>query len=292
MSLEKVSANRVANGVLTKYKFPSTSLGLDTNVNVYVPDGADKSPVPVLFYLAGLTCTEDTGAQKGGLFNMAGKHRIALVFPDTSPRGAGVEGEDDDWQLGTGAGFYINANNPKWKHYNMYDLVAKELPDVLSKAGLGLDMSRLSITGHSMGGHGALSLYLKDPARFKSCSAFAPICNPSVVPWGQGAFSNYLVAKTKSSPPAEWLAHDASHLLAASQAEKLNILVDVGTDDQFLKAGQLTPEALEAAYEERKKSRKSDDFTLRRQEGYDHSYYFISTFSPEHVEFHAKYLNA
>ncbi|CAK9779986.1 putative Carboxylesterase [Cutaneotrichosporon oleaginosum] len=292
MSLEKVSANRVANGVLTKYKFPSSALGLETSVNVYVPDGAEASPVPVLFYLAGLTCTEDTGAQKGGMFNSAGKHRIALVFPDTSPRGAGVEGEDDDWQLGTGAGFYINATNPKWKHYNMYDLIAKELPEVLGAASLGLDFSRFSITGHSMGGHGALTIYLKDPARFRSCSAFAPICNPSRVPWGQGAFGAYLLTRTRSSPPAEWLPHDASHLLAQSDAEKLNILVDVGTADQFLTAGQLTPEALEQAYEERKKKGRSDDFDLRRQEGYDHSYYFISTFSPEHVDFHAKYLNA
>lgn len=174
----------------------------------------------------------------------------------------------------------------------MYDLVAHELPDVLAASALGLDFSRFSITGHSMGGHGALTIYLKDPARFRSCSAFAPICNPARVPWGQGAFGAYLTARTRSDPPAEWLAHDASHLLAGSEAEALNILVDVGTADQFLAAGQLTPEALEAAHKERENKGRRDDFTLRRQEGYDHSYYFISTFAPEHVAFHAKYLNA
>lgn len=161
----------------------------------------------------------------------------------------------------------------------MYDLIVKELPSVLKSANLGLDFSRWSITGHSMGGHGALTIYLKNPSLFKSCSAFAPICNPSKVPWGEGAFSNYLVARTRSSPPAEWLEHDATHLLAGSQAPagSLNILVDVGTADQFLSAGQLTPETLERAAEERAKSSGAkDDFKLRRQEGYDHSYYFVS----------------
>ncbi|TXT08712.1 hypothetical protein VHUM_02840 [Vanrija humicola] len=291
MTLTTSSTNRVAGGTLTKYTFPSASLGgLSTAVNVYVPDGATAAPV--LFYLAGLTCTEDTGAQKGGLFNSAGKEGIALVFPDTSPRGAGVEGEDADWQLGTGAGFYIDATAEKWKkHYNMYSFVVDELPRVLKEAKLGLDFSRWSITGHSMGGHGALSIYLKNPGLFKSASAFAPIANPAVVPWGIGAFGAYLGGEASDPAPAAWLAHDASHLLANSSAPKgsLHLLVDVGTADQFLTAGQLTPEALERAAA----ARGADgELQLRRQEGYDHSYYFISTFSPEHVAFHAKYLKA
>lgn len=140
VKLEKVSANKVADGTLTKYKFPSSSLHLDTQVNIFVPSSASSSsPAPVLFYLAGLTCNEDTGAQKGGILNSAAKEGIAVVFPDTSPRGAGVEGEDDDWQLGTGAGFYLNATAEKWKkHYNMYDLVVEEIPAVLKEADLGL----------------------------------------------------------------------------------------------------------------------------------------------------------
>jgi len=144
VQLEKLSANKVADGTLTKYKFPSSSLQLDTQVNVFVPASANSSsPAPVLFYLAGLTCNEDTGAQKGGILNTAGKEGIAVVFPDTSPRGAGVEGEDDDWQLGTGAGFYLNATAEKWKkHYNMYDLVVEEIPAVLKEADLGLVCNR------------------------------------------------------------------------------------------------------------------------------------------------------
>ncbi|KAL1405980.1 hypothetical protein Q8F55_007663 [Vanrija albida] len=291
-ALTATSSNRVAGGTLTKYTFPSASLGgLTTAVNVYVPDGAAAAPAPVLFYLAGLTCTEDTGAQKAGLFNSAAQHGVALVFPDTSPRGAGVDGEEADWQLGTGAGFYIDATEEKWsKSYNMYSLITDELPAVLGAAGLGLDFSRWSITGHSMGGHGALSIYLKNPSRFRSASAFAPIANPAAVPWGIGAFGAYLGGESVSANPT-WLEHDSSALLAGSKAApgSLHILVDVGTADQFLAAGQLTPEALEQAAEKRG---AAGELTLRRQEGYDHSYYFISTFSPEHVAFHAKYLKA
>ena len=166
VSLEQKSSNNVSTGTLTKYSFQSTFLNLPTSFNVFVPGSASKSsPVPVLFYLAGLTCNEDTGAQKGGILNTAGQEGIAVVFPDTSPRGAGIEGEDEDWDFGTGgflmlwsvliigAGFYLTATDPKWrKHYNMYDLVVKELPAVLKEADLGIDTSRMSIMGHSMGG--------------------------------------------------------------------------------------------------------------------------------------------
>ncbi|ODN81075.1 S-formylglutathione hydrolase [Cryptococcus amylolentus CBS 6039] len=284
VQLEKVSSNKVAGGFVTKYKFPSTSLSLPTQFNLFVPSNTSSGPVPVLFYLAGLTRTEDAGAQLGGFSNKAGEEGIALVYPDTSPRGAQVEGEDDDWQLGTGAGFYINATNDKWKkHYNMYDLVVKELPEVLKEADLGLDFSRWSIMGHSMGGHGALSIYLKNPGLFKSASAFAPICNPSVVPWGINAFKNYINASTHSNPPSEWLEHDSTVLLERFEGQA-NILIDVGTDDHFLKAGQLTPESIEKL--------GKPGVEVRRQEGYDHTYFFVSTFAPDHIAFHAKALKA
>ncbi|WVQ82715.1 S-formylglutathione hydrolase [Cryptococcus sp. DSM 104549] len=284
-ALEKLSSNRVSTGRLTKYKFPSTSLALPTQFNLFVPSSASSSsPVPVLFYLAGLTCNEDTGAQKGGFLNKAGEEGLAVVFPDTSPRGAGVEGEDDDWQLGTGAGFYLNATAEKWKkHYNMYDLVVKELPEVLKEADLGLDLSRVSIMGHSMGGHGALSLYLKNPGLYKSASAFAPACNPSRTPWGINAFNNYLLTRTRSHPPSEWWPYDSSMLLSSYEGTP-KILVDVGTEDQFYKDGQLEPQTLTEAGKE--------GVEVRMQDGFDHSYYFISTFAPEHVAYHAKHLKA
>ncbi|ORX37429.1 putative Carboxylesterase [Kockovaella imperatae] len=293
--LEQVSSNRVSTGTLTKYAFESTSLGgLKTNVNVFVPfTNKPASPVPVLFYLAGLTCNEDTGAQKGGLFNKAGEEGLALVLPDTSPRGAGIEGEDDDWDFGTGAGFYLNATADKWKkHYNMYDLVVEEIPKVLKEADLGLDFDKVSIMGHSMGGHGALTLYLKNLDKYTSASAFAPACNPSRTPWGTKAFQNYLLTRTRSSPPSEWTPYDASHLLSSIDAPKgsLRMLVDTGSADDFLKKGQLEPDALKEAA--KASGRGEDEVQIRLQDGYDHSYYFISTFSPEHIAFHAKHLKA
>ncbi|KAL7419301.1 hypothetical protein Q5752_006138 [Cryptotrichosporon argae] len=294
--LEKVSSNRVSTGTLTKYKFPSAALGgLSAQCNVFVPAAASRAaPVPVLFYLAGLTCNEDTGAQKGGFLNTAGEEGIAVVFPDTSPRGAGVDGEDDDWQLGTGAGFYMNATDPKWaKHYNMYDHVVKELPAVLKVAELGLDFSRWSVFGHSMGGHGALTIYLKTPELFRSCSAFAAASNPSRTPWGINAFTNYLAVPAPAPgapPPAEWLTHDATHLLSSSRADAgaLRILSDYGGADQFLANGQLEPAALEAAA----RDSGHNGVRVRVHHGFDHSYYFVSTFAPEHVRFHAQFLKA
>jgi len=223
----------------------------------------------------------------------AGEEGVAVICPDTSPRGAGIEGEEEEGDLGTGAGFYLNATDEKWKkHYNMYDLIVKEIPKVLKEADLGLDWSRVSIMGHSMGGHGALSLYLKNTEMFKSASAFAPACNPSKTPWGVKAFKNYLSTVTKSSPPSKWLEHDSSHLLSTTKAPagSLHVLVDVGTKDDFLKKGQLEPQTLEEAA--KASGRKDGEVEVRMQDGFDHSYYFISTFSPEHVRWHAKWLKA
>lgn len=292
-SLEKVQSNKVANGTLTKYSFPSTALGgLSTNINVFLPSSASSSSkVPFLTYLAGLTCTEDTGAQKGGFFNTAAEHGIALVFPDTSPRGAGAPGEEDDWDFGTGAGFYVDATANGWEKYQMYTFVTEELQEVLKEADLGLDFGRQSIFGHSMGGHGALMIYLRNLERYKSASAFAPICNPSAVPWGKKAFNGYIQPCTRSLPPVEWLAYDSSRLLSrlGSDKGKINILADIGTDDKFLKDGQLEPETLKEAARE---AGREAEVEVRMQEDYDHSYFFISTFAPEHIAWHAKHLKA
>jgi len=204
---------------------------------------------------------------------------MAFVAPDTSPRGAGCAGEDDSWDFGTGAGFYLDATAaPFSAHYRMYSYVTKELPALLREHFPALDADRVGITGHSMGGHGALTVALKNPSAYKSVSAFSPICNPVNCPWGIKAFSGYL------SDRSEWGAYDASELLSQATAPFADILVDVGTGDSFL-GPQLMPEALEQAA-----AKTGQKLTLRRQEGYDHSYFFISSFIADHVEHHAKYL--
>lgn len=293
--MEQTSSNQAWGGSLTKYKVGSSSSlgGLSTNVAVYLPPAAaDKgSKVPVLYYLAGLTCNEDTGAQKGGFLRDASKHGIALVFPDTSPRGAGVSGEEDDWDFGTGAGFYLNATGDKWKkHYNMEKYITEELPSLIQQAGLPIDTSKASVFGHSMGGHGALTLYLIHRDLFKSSSAFAPICNPVNAPWGKKAFAGpngddgYLAGGVE-----EGKKYDATELIKSSKAGKdLHILIDSGTGDDFYKKGQLLPENLSEAV---KAAGLSDDqVKVNLREGYDHSYYFIQSFGPDHIAFHAEYL--
>lgn len=292
MSLTQKSSNKNFGGELRKYSFQSKTLGdLETNINVFLPSEAISSgkKVPVLYYLAGLTCTEDNGAQKGGFQQEAEKQGIAIVFPDTSPRGAKIEGEDDSYDFGSGAGFYINATKSPWnKNYNMYEFITKELPEVLKSNNLPLDLAKASISGHSMGGHGALTLYLKNPSLYKSASAFAPICHPTKCPWGEKAFSNYLQGGIE-----EGKANDATELLlkvGGPDKRKLNILIDSGLGDNFYNDKQLLPEdfakaAMDQGYTD-------EHIAIRLQEGYDHSYYFISTFAPEHVSYHAKFLKA
>ncbi|SCZ97574.1 BZ3500_MvSof-1268-A1-R1_Chr4-3g07259 [Microbotryum saponariae] len=286
MSLEQISQNLTFDGTLTKYKTTSASLGgLETQFNVFVPKQASaSSKVPVLYYLAGLTCNEDTAPWKGGFIRDAAQEGIALVFPDTSPRGAIIQGEDKDWDFGTGAGFYLNATHDKYaKHYNMYDFITSELPSLLST--LPIDTQRSSIFGHSMGGHGALVLYLKTKGQYRSASAFAPITNPTKAPWGEKAFSGYLQGGVE-----EGQAYDATHLIADAEGQDLHILVDVGTGDDFYKKKQLLPENfIEAA---KKAGFSEEQVKVSLHEGYDHSYYFISTFAPGHVKYHAKYLKA
>ncbi|TKY88755.1 hypothetical protein EX895_002386 [Sporisorium graminicola] len=285
MSFTKKSTNKVAGGTLTKYTFTSSSLGsLETAINVFLPSTAafsSNTKVPVLYYLSGLTCTEDNAAQKGGFFNAAEAAQIALVFPDTSPRGAGVDGEDESYDFGTGAGFYVNATKQPWnKAYRMYEYVVEELPKRLEENGVAVDTSRASIFGHSMGGHGALTLYLKNRKQYRSASAFSPICNPTACAWGKKAFEGYLQGGLD-----EGKQYDATLLLQNAQ-DQPHILIDSGTADDFYKQGQLLPENFD-------KVAKDKGFTsvqVRLQDGYDHSYYFISTFAEDHIKFHAQFL--
>lgn len=255
-------------------------------LNLYLPPSASSSkPAPLLFYLAGLTCTGDNGAEKGCLIPHASRLGVALVFPDTSPRGLGLAdaGEDESYDFGSGAGFYVDATKEPWsKGYKMYSYITKELPSALHEQFSEVDTSKMSITGHSMGGHGALTLFLKNPGLYKSVSAFAPIANPSNCEWGKKAFKGYFGEEDKS----KWAEHDATELVKGWKGEELKILIDVGTGDNFYKQGQLLPENFEKAAEE--KGYKG--VQVRMQEDYDHSYFFISSFAKDHVEWAAKAL--
>jgi len=288
LDVEKVSSSRCFGGELNKYKFKSPALGgVTTKFNVFIPPSASSKLSPVLVYLAGLTCNEDTGAWKGGFIRDAAAENIALVFPDTSPRGAGIKGEDDDWDFGTGAGFYINATKTEWsKHYRMYDHIVTELPDAIRTLGIALDLSRTSLFGHSMGGHGALSIYLRSPDKFKSASAFSAIFNPSHddCQWGRKALEGYL-----KGGRTEGQAVDATELIRGYKGKnvKLNILADYGDQDNFYKQKQLLPENFQEAVRE---AGFESSVQVRRQAGYDHSYYFVSTFAPEHIKYHAEFL--
>ncbi|KAI1492192.1 Alpha/Beta hydrolase protein [Biscogniauxia mediterranea] len=300
MAFEVKATIATFGGKLLKLTHQSTSTGTPMNVSVYLPPAAlqnsptsSSSPLPVLFYLSGLTCTPDNCTEKGFLHAAASPRGIAVVYPDTSPRGANIAGEDESYDFGTGAGFYVDATAAPWSaHYRMETYVASELPDLLFSdsesgvipgfPGVRFDRARASITGHSMGGHGALTLFLKYPGRYRSVSAFAPIANPVACPWGQKAFAGYLGDKND-----EWKRHDATELVRAGKAPaELPALIDVGTGDNFYKQGQLLPENLEAAL--REKGVKGVE--VRYHADYDHSYYFISTFAQDHVNHAAKYL--
>ncbi|KAG6832509.1 hypothetical protein H0H92_000138 [Tricholoma furcatifolium] len=252
-ALHKISSNKAFEGELTKYKFKSAALGgLEARFNLFLPPNAAHGKVPVLVYLAGLTCTEDNGAQKGAFLGVASGQGIALLFPDTSPRGAGIEGETDSWDFGVGAGFYLNATNPKYAtHYNMLTHITLELPQVLEAAGIPIDFKRQSIFGHSMGGHGALTLYLASKTKqYRSASAFSPISNPTKCPWGEKAFNGYLQGGVEEAKAQ----YDATELIAKSK-DPVHILIDYGTGDEFYSKGQLLPEnflkaARESGYDE------------------------------------------
>lgn len=270
------SNQRCFSGEQLVVSHESETVGCKMRFAVFLPSVAKRERVPVVYYLSGLTCTEQNVITKAGAQRYCEEHGVAFVCPDTSPRGAGVPDEDAT-DLGMGAGFYINATQAPWStHYRMYDYVAKELPAVV-EADLPVTQAR-GLMGHSMGGHGALVIGLREVDAYRSLSAFSPIASPSVVPWGQKAFRAYLGADE-----AAWLQYDAAMLLTRTSA-RLPILVDVGSSDPFLET-QLRPELLE-----RSASAVDYPLTLRRQPGYDHSYYFIQTFIGEHIAHHARAL--
>ena len=276
--MKTVSENTCFGGVQGVYSHASEACGCDMTFGLFLPAEARDGPVPVLWYLSGLTCTHENAMVKAGAQGWAAEQGIALVFPDTSPRGAGVA-DDASYDLGQGAGFYVNATEAPWApHFQMWDYVAEELPALIG-AQFAVDMDRQAITGHSMGGHGALTLAMTLPGRFRSVSAFAPICNPVQSDWGRKQFAAYL-----GVDEGAWAAHDAS-LLMAERGFDGPMLVDTGTKDQFIEL--LRPETLAQAMAERRQ-----EGTLRMQKGYDHSYFFISTFIEDHVTFHAEALYA
>ena len=250
------------------------------NFHIYFPPSPSPShKFPVLYFLSGLTCTDENFIFKSGAQRAASAEGVALVAPDTSPRGLNVEGEADSWDLGVGAGFYLNATQEKWKNWRMYDYVVKELPKLLSDNFPQLEISKASIFGHSMGGHGALTIFLKNQDKYKSVSAFAPIANPINCPWGQKAFSNYL-----GDNKSEWEDYDATRLVTKFPNVSSTILIDQGEDDKFL-PDQLLPHKFEEACK-----KANVPLLLRFQPGYDHLYYFIATFIDDHIRHHAQAL--
>jgi S-formylglutathione hydrolase len=271
--MEIISENACFGGTQGVYKHASESCNCDMTFGLFLPAEAKDGPVPILWYLSGLTCTHENAMVKAGAQAWAAEQGIALVFPDTSPRGEGVA-NDEAYDLGQGAGFYVNATQTPWaEHFQMWDYVAEELPEFLGN-NFPIDLERQAITGHSMGGHGALTLAMSLPGRFKSVSAFAPICNPTGSDWGRKQLSAYL-----GEDEGLWAAHDASLLMRNSGFDG-PVLVDTGTDDQFIDL--LRPETLAAAVAERRQ-----EATLRLQKGYDHSYFFVATFMEDHISFHA-----
>jgi S-formylglutathione hydrolase len=278
LKIETLSEQWCFEGAQGFYRHESRAIGLPMRFAVYQPPQAATRSVPVLFYLAGLTCTEETAVIKAGFQRSAAQLGVTVVTCDTSPRNTGIPGEADDWEFGAGAGFYLNATEQPWaKFYRMYDYVLEELrPTVL--ANFPVDPNRIGIFGHSMGGHGALVLALRNPQVFKSVSAFAPICSPSRCAWGLKALPRYLGTDRRT-----WQAYDAVELLkSAGKALYPEILVDQGLADKFLHQAQLLPELLEEAC-----AAADQPLRLRRHEGYDHGYYFISTFIEDHLRFHA-----
>jgi S-formylglutathione hydrolase len=276
-----LSEHRCFGGTVGFYRHASEACGGDMRFGVFVPPQARERKVPVLYYLAGLTCTEETFLIKGGAQRVAAELGVMLVAPDTSPRGAGYPGEDASWDFGVGAGFYLDATQAPWSaRYRMGTYVTKELPALIA-AHFPARADREGIFGHSMGGHGALVCALRQPGRYRSVSAFAPIAAPMRVPWGQKAFRGYLGEDT-----AAWREYDATELLRTSKARLPPLLVDQGTGDKFLHE-QLKPELLREACEA-----VGQPLNLRIHEGYDHGYYFVSTFMEDHVRHHAAALNA
>jgi S-formylglutathione hydrolase len=274
MSFERLNEYACFDGTQGFYAHASETLNCRMQLGVFVPPAARSGPVPVLYFLSGLTSTEQNFTTKAGAQRYAAEHGLILVAPDTSPRGLNLPGEDDAWDFGSGASFYVDATQAPWnRHYKMYSYVTRELPELAARY-FPVDPERQGISGHSMGGHGALVCALRNPERFRSCSALAPIAAPSQCPWGQKAFSGYLGPERSA-----WAEYDATELVRHGYPRP--ILIDQGAADAFL-AEQLKPELFAAAA-----AHAGSDVTLRLQPGYDHSYYFVSTFIGDHVAFHA-----
>jgi S-formylglutathione hydrolase len=278
---EKIGTNQSFGGQQLRYKHQSAVLNCEMTFSIYLPPQVEKGPVPVLYWLSGLTCTDENFVQKAGAQQYAAEHGIAILCPDTSPRGEGVADDPDAaYDMGLGAGFYVDATQQPWaSHYQMYSYIVDELPALIN-AQFPVDANRISISGHSMGGHGALSIALKNPGRFKSVSAFSPICSPLNCPWGDKTLGNYLGADKST-----WAQYDTVALVAEAK-EHLPVLVDQGEADNFLDEQLKTPLLIEAA------NRAGFPMDIRMQPEYDHSYFFIATFIAEHMAFHARALAA
>ncbi|WP_345828255.1 S-formylglutathione hydrolase [Erwinia sp. HDF1-3R] len=277
-TLELLEEHRLFGGWQQRYRHRSATLNADMTFSIFLPGPKRDAPPPVVYFLAGLTCTDENFATKSGAQRVAADLGLVLVMPDTSPRGEGVA-NDEGYDLGQGAGFYLNATEAPWKpHFRMYDYINEELPALIASNFHVSD--RQAIMGHSMGGHGAIMLALRNPTRFRSASAFAPIVNPMEVPWGQKAFSAYLGEDRQA-----WREYDSCWLMRQASSTP-PLLIDQGDSDQFL-ADQLHPERLEAIAQE-----KGFPLTVRIQPGYDHSYFFIASFVEDHLRFHAEHLLA
>ena len=277
--MDQIGENQCFSGRQLRYKHVSEVLDCEMNFSIFLPPQAAAGYVPVLYWLSGLTCTDENFVTKAGAQRYASEYGIAVVAPDTSPRGEGVPDDPDGaWDFGLGAGFYVNATEEPWAaNYQMYDYIVDELPNLVA-ADFPVDHDRVAISGHSMGGHGALTIALKNPQRFKSASAFAPICSPLNCPWGEKALGSYL-----GNDRSAWAAYDSCELMS-SATQKLPMLVDQGGADDFL-AEQLKPELLQQAAQQ-----AGYPLQLRTQDGYDHSYFFIASFIGEHIAFHASHL--
>jgi len=276
--MQQIEHVKEFGGWLNRYEHQSACCDCTMTFSVYLPPQAETGKVPAVYWLSGLTCTDDNVRTKAGAQRYAADLGLALIMPDTSPRGDKVADEPGRYDLGKGAGFYVNATQAPWSaHYQMYSYVTQELP-ALIEARLPVLSGVKSISGHSMGGHGALICALKETGTYRSVSAFSPICHPVNSPWGEGCFSAYL-----GDDKEQWKAFDATELIKAGHSP-IPVLIDQGSNDEFL-AEQLFPQDLQAAYKEQGRS-----VTLRMQEGYDHSYHFVATFIGEHLAYHAKAL--
>ena len=286
--LEKISENISFGGLQMRFRHKSTTLNCEMTFSVYIPKKARNTKVPVIYWLSGLTCTDENFVIKAGSQKYAEEHGIAIVCPDTSPRGDKIPDDPDaSYDLGLGAGFYLNATKKPWAdNYNMYDYLIEELPALINM-NFQINGNKMSISGHSMGGHGALTIALKNPDIYSSVSAFSPICSPINCPWGQKALSNYIGGNAIDNFK-EWAKYDAVELVKKSSAfikKSMPILIDQGDVDNFLTEQLKTQLLIDVAEKEK------FPMTIRYQEGYDHSYFFIASFIEEHIIFHSKHLN-